>query len=150
MQVQTDARVGLAVGAEHRREGREHGRADKADVERADFAAAYTAGLVEVALDVAEGAAGALEEGLAGGCECYGTRGAEEERVAEKLFEATDLLRERRLGEVETLGGAAEVELFGYGDEVAEVAELDLGIHTCRIIIELNKILDVLRGRVET
>jgi hypothetical protein len=31
-------------------------------------------------------------------------------------------LRERWLREMQALGGAAEVQLFGYGDEVAEVA----------------------------
>jgi hypothetical protein len=39
--------------------------------------------------------------------------------MAENLFELADLLRERRLGEMEAKGGAAEVELFGDGDEVA-------------------------------
>jgi hypothetical protein len=30
---------------------------------------------------------------------------------------------------VEALGGTAEVELFGDGDEIAEMAEFDFGIH---------------------
>jgi hypothetical protein len=48
---------------------------------------------------------------------------------------------------VETIRGAAEVEFFGDGDEVAEMAEFDVAIiHTSNIIIRTNKILDVWPG----
>jgi hypothetical protein len=39
------------------------------------------------------------------------------------------LLAERRLGDAEALGGFAEVEGLGDGEEVAEVAELDFLTH---------------------
>jgi hypothetical protein len=39
--------------------------------------------------------------------------------------------------------GATEVQLFGYGYEVTEMAQLDIAIHTLKIIIGMNKILDV-------
>jgi hypothetical protein len=39
--------------------------------------------------------------------------------------------------------GTAEVKLFGYGDKVAKMTELNVSIHTLNIIIETNKILDV-------
>ena len=131
VQVETDLGVGLAIGAEDGGEGGEHSGADKADVQRADFSAANAAGLVDVAIDVAERALSAFEEGGSGGGEGDGARGAVEERVAEDGFEFADLLGERRLREMETQGGAAEVEFFRYGDEVAEVAEFDLCIHIC-------------------
>jgi hypothetical protein len=131
MKVKTHAGVGGAILTEDGGQGGEHGRADEADVEGADFSAANAAGLFDVAMDIAEGALGAFEEVLAGGGEADGARGAVEERVAKDLFELADLLGERRLGEVETLGGTAEVQLFGDGDEVAEVAELDVSIHGC-------------------
>ena len=97
VQVEVDAGVGLAEGTEDSWEGGEHAGADEADVERADLAAADAAGFVDVALDVAQGAACALEEGDAGVGEGNGAGGADEESVAEDLFELADLLGERRL-----------------------------------------------------
>ena len=122
MKMEVDAGEGLAEGTEDAGEGGEHAGADEADIERADLAATDAAGFVDVALDVAEGAACAFEEGDAGVGEGDGARGADEEGVAEDLFEFADLLGERRLREVETFGGATEVKLLGDGDEVAEVA----------------------------
>jgi putative acetyltransferase len=155
VEVEMDARVRPAIGAEDGGQGAEHGGADEADVERAELAAADGAGFVEVALDVAEGAPGAVEKGSARGGEADGARGAEEERRAEYLFELADLLRERGLGEVEAQGGASEVKLFGDGYEVAEVAKLDVFVHGFsidmqQILIERNKILDVSPGCAET
>jgi hypothetical protein len=76
-----------------------------------------------------DGAAGAFGEELAGEGQLDAAGGAVEETVAEELFEAFDLLAERGLGDSEAFGGAAEVQRFGDGQEVAEVAELDLLIH---------------------
>jgi hypothetical protein len=45
---------------------------------------------------------------------------------------------------VEPKRGAAEVEFFSDGNEIAQVAQLDRGIHMQNIIIRTNKILDVL------
>jgi hypothetical protein len=135
VEVEADAGVGFAEGAEDGGEGGKHAGADEADVEGADFAAADAAGLVDVALHGAEGAVGAFEERFAGVGEGDGAGGAGEEWVAEEVFEAADLLGEWRLGDVETESGAAEVELFGYSDEVAEMAELDVLIHIFKIII---------------
>jgi hypothetical protein len=51
------------------------------------------------------------------------------------------------LGEVEAIRGSAEVKLFGYSDEVAEMAELNVAIiHISNIIMRTNKILDVWLG----
>ena len=44
--------------------------------------------------------------------------------------------------------GAAEVQLLGDGDEVAQVAKLDFLIHTQYILIRTNKILDILTFRL--
>jgi hypothetical protein len=41
---------------------------------------------------------------------------------AELVLEAGDRLRQRRLGDVETLGCSPEMELLGDGDEVADLA----------------------------
>ena len=120
--VELDVDLGklAAVGAEHLRQRREHGRADEAYAEEADFATADAACVVEVFLDVMEGAAGAFEEDFFGAGEFDGSRGAGKGGEAEDGFELTNLLREGRLSKIETLGNAAEVELFRNGDEVAE------------------------------
>jgi hypothetical protein len=43
---------------------------------------------------------------------------------AELLLELTNLLADRRLGDIEAFGCAAEVQFLGYRDEVPEVTEL--------------------------
>jgi hypothetical protein len=48
-------------------------------------------------------------------------RRPDEQRRAELGLERPDLSRERRLSDVQALGCAAEVQLLGDGDEVAEV-----------------------------
>ncbi len=90
-----------------------------------------------------QGPSCAVEKDLAGAGELDGVRGADKESVAEDLFELADLLGEWRLGEMKTVGGAAEVELFGYCDKVAEVAKFNIAIHMLKIIIGTNRILDV-------
>jgi hypothetical protein len=44
---------------------------------------------------------------------------------------------------MKTVGGAAEVKLFGDCDEVTEMAQFDISIHTLEIIMRTNKILDI-------
>ena len=47
-----------------------------------------------------------------------------DERDADLLLEPADLLRQRRLGDVLTLGGAGEVALVGERDEVFELSQI--------------------------
>jgi hypothetical protein len=49
-----------------------------------------------------------------------------EELAAELCLERPDLGREGRLGDVQPLGGAAEVQLLGDGQEVPEMPKLEL------------------------
>jgi len=130
MQLELNIGIAFAVAAKHRRKLREHTRADVADAEEAGLAAANAAGFGNVLLNRTEGSASAFEEDFAGAGEPDHARGAGEERVAENLFEFANLLREWRLGEMETCGGAAEVEFLGDGDEVAQMAEFQVLIHT--------------------
>jgi len=67
--------------------------------------------------------------------------------MADNLLKLADLLRERRLREMKAQSGAAEMELLGDSDEVAQVAELDFLIHMQDILIWINKILDILLRR---
>ena len=66
----------------------------------------------------------AFEQRLAGGRELDAARGPVEERLPELGLEAADLLRQRRLGDVQAFGGTAEVPLLGHGEEVAQVPQL--------------------------
>jgi hypothetical protein len=122
VELELDGGVLAAVLAEHGGERSEHAGTDEAYAEEAGFTAGHAAGFFEILLNVAQSAAGAFKEDFAGAGEFYGARGAGEEGVAHDGFELADLLGEGRLGEVESLGSAAEMEFFGYGGEVAEVA----------------------------
>lgn len=64
---------------------------------------------------------GGLELRLPGGGEPHGTGGAVEELEPEVSFEQSDLLAERRLGDVQPLGGPPEVQYLGDGDESGKV-----------------------------
>ena len=57
--------------------------------------------------------------------------GAPEQLDADELLERADLPAQRRLRQVQLLGGAPEVELLGHGDERAQVPELD-GVRRAR------------------
>ena len=63
------------------------------------------------------------EEGDPGGGERDRPRGAVDELYAELAFELLDLPAQRRLGHMEPLGRAAEVQFFGDGDEAGQPGE---------------------------
>jgi hypothetical protein len=48
---------------------------------------------------------------------------AVEQLDTELFFELADLVRQRRLGDVQAFGGACEIQGFGDGIEVADVAQ---------------------------
>ena len=52
-------------------------------------------------------------------------RRAPQQLATKQLLEAADLPAERRLRDVEPIGGAAEVELLGDRDERPQMTELD-------------------------
>jgi len=52
------------------------------------------------------------------------TLGAVEELDPKLFFELPDLMAERRLTEMQPIGGAAEVERLGQRDDVAKVSQL--------------------------
>ncbi|MCY1182798.1 hypothetical protein D9M73_233760 [compost metagenome] len=63
--------------------------------------------------------------------------GAVEQARADFLFQRLDLLAQRRLGNAQLSGGAAEMQLLGDGDEVTQVTQLHmirLTYQTCRLI----------------
>jgi hypothetical protein len=91
-----------------------------------------------------------LQVDLAGRCEADRARGAKEERVFEDAFKLAYLLGERRLSEVEFFGGAAEVQLLGNSYEVTQMTKFYPEIHTLKIIIKPNNILDMMLVRSHT
>jgi hypothetical protein len=99
-------------------------RAGEADREAPELAAGGASRVLGGAVDRGEDRARACEQHLAGGRKLDAARRAVQERHAELGLEPPDLLRERRLGDVQALGGAAEVALLGDRDERAEMPEL--------------------------
>jgi len=86
-----------------------------------------------------------LEERLPGGGQLDLPAGASEQFCAEGALELSDLVAQRRLGDVEPRGGTAEVELLGDGQEVANQARLK--IDSPSLSIAWEKVLDENRGR---
>ena len=103
---------------------RVHRRADEADREPADLAALDAPRLARRVLDGVEDLARAHEERRPGRGQLDLALVAQQQRRADLLLELADLLAQRRLGHVQALRRAAEVQLLGDGDEVAQVAEL--------------------------
>jgi hypothetical protein len=113
-------------------------------------APADAAGLIDVALHIAQRTARALQQGLAGSGQAYGAGGAEEEWISQQLFELAYLLGEGRLGKMEALRRASEMQFLGNRDKVTKVSQLDIAIHIQNILIQQNKILDVIDLQRET
>src|SRR5262245_38364040 len=90
----------------------------------ADLAAGRPLGGLHGAIREEQDLAGLIEEQSSGVGELHLALRTEEQLHLELLLETQDLLTQRRLGDVESGGGAAEVQFFGHGDEVAQVAEL--------------------------
>lgn len=114
-----------AEGADDLREATEHEGRGGGDGELALFSGGGAADGLEGEIRFGEDGAGAVAEEFASGGEAGGAGGAFEEAAVEAGFEDLNVAGERRLGDVEAESGAAEVEFFGDGEKVAEVAEFD-------------------------
>ena len=99
-------------------------RADEADRQPADLAALDAPRLARRVLDGVEDLARAHEERRPGRGQLDLALVAQQQLRADLLLELADLLAQRRLGHVQALRRAAEVQLLGDGDEVAQVSEL--------------------------
>ena len=124
VQAQRDVRRLVAKGPQQLGHERVHRRADEADRQPADLAALDAPGLAGRVLDRVEDVARALEEVRAGRGQLDLALVAQQQRRADLLLELADLLAQRRLGHVQPLRRAAEVQLFRDDDEVAQMAEL--------------------------
>ena len=71
-----------------------------------------------------QGAPGLLQERCPGRRELNVALGTKEQRDAHLGLQLFDLLAERRLGDVEPLGGPAEVKVLGHRDEILEMSKV--------------------------
>ena len=141
VELQLHVGVGGDVSREDLRQRREHPRSDKADVQPPGLSRTDALGLTEVLLDVAQGPAGPFEKRRPGRRERDRSRCAGQQRASDRVLEPANGLRERRLRHVQPAGRPPEVQLFGDGHEVTQVAELD--VHGLGVLMQMNKILDV-------
>lgn len=81
--------------------------------------------------ELAKNGAGAREKGLADLGETHGAAKAIEEAGAEFVFELTDLLGKRGLGDVGLAGSAAEAAGIDDGAEIAELVEFHGRVIRC-------------------
>ena len=119
-----DTRVPLAEAGEQPWDVEVPGRQQRSDP---DTSAQDTAKLVDLlarGVHFREHAAGSRGDCLSRLSQAHAAAGALEQRGAELLFEPTDLVRERRLGEVELLGGAREVSVARHRFHAPELPEL--------------------------
>lgn len=138
MEAEFEVRIFAAKDADDFREITQHERWGGGDGELAFFAVGGTADGLEGQACFGEERASAVAEQFAGGGEARGAGGALEEAAVETGFEKLDVAGERGLGDVKAEGGSAEVELFGNGDEVAQVTEFDpVQIHTFKVSINV-------------
>ena len=98
---QAHARIGFSVSAKDTGKSGEHSRADKANVQRANFSAANDARLLDITLHVAQSAASALQERLARRSQAHRARSPGEKRMTQHLLELENLLRQGRLAQVQ-------------------------------------------------
>ena len=88
-----------------------------------------------------------LEQLLSGGGERSAARVSREQRDPEFVLERPDLAGQHRLRDVQTLGGAAEVQFLGDSDEVPQLAHVEVRKgHTPRVSLHDEKGLGRFRG----
>ncbi|MNN04923.1 hypothetical protein D3C81_1176640 [compost metagenome] len=117
-------RAGQTEGLDRPRDGRGEGRrGGEAHLEFAQLAALGAAGDGHRPLQLGQHLTRLGQEQPAGLAQRHSAVGALEQAHAQLLLQRLDLLAQRRLGNAQLQGGAAEVQLFGNGDEIAQVAE---------------------------
>ena len=131
-----DAGVFAVEGADDFGEIAEHEGRGGSDGELAYFTVGGAADGLEGQVGFGEDGAGAIAQEFAGRGKAGGAGGAFEQAAVEAGFENLNVSGKGWLGDVEAEGGAAKVEFFGDGEEVAEMAEFDPGqIHTKKVSI---------------
>lgn len=70
-----------------------------------------------------ERAASFFKEHVAGSSEFHAAAVSQQQGHSKFSFQGLDLLAQTGLGDIQALGGAAEMKFFGDGDEVAKMAK---------------------------
>ena len=122
--VDRDAGVALVEVGDHVGEVVQPGRVHPAELELSAQEAAELLELVVQALDLVQHAMGVLQDEAALGRQLDRPARAREDLDAELGLEAPDLLRDRRLREVQLLSRLRERPVAGDGGDGAKVAEL--------------------------
>ena len=118
-------RVAIGEGlqqARQQRPGSEHG---EADAQLAALPARRGTGGAHGEIQAGEQGAGVLLEIAAGGGQLHRAGMPGEQRRAQLFLQRGNLPAQRRLGNVQRLGGTAEVQVLGEGEEIAQLAEVD-------------------------
>src|SRR4029077_138610 len=116
------ARPGALEALEQPGEHAVVGERDEADAQPALLARGDAAQLEHRAFELRDDAARLLEEAGAFGGELDAPAAAREQGYAEALLERADGARQRRLRNVQRLGGAAEVQPLGHRHEIPHLA----------------------------
>ena len=85
------------------------------------LAGGHAAQLLHRSLELADQAPRLLEQASALGGELHAPAAAHEQADPEALLEGADRARERRLGDMQRLRGAAEMQALGYRDEIPQL-----------------------------
>ena len=124
VELDVDRRVRHAQPLHDARHERQERRAGEAHAQRPGLPLVDAARVVRGAVEVGQDRARVAQEGLAGRRHLHAPARPREELAAQLVLQQPDLVAQRRLGHVEPLGGAAEVQLLGDGHEVAELTQL--------------------------
>ncbi len=124
-QLDADAGMTAAIGANHLRQRGEHQRRAEADAQLAGLAGVGLPGGSDGGVDIPEEAAGRLEQHPPGIGQRHPAAVPVEEPRADDALELLDLRAQRRRRQRQASRGLAEVQLFGHGGKVTQVAELE-------------------------
>ncbi len=104
---------------------------------------AMLARLLHVILNVPQRPARPVEEGCTCRGELHRPGGPHEQGAAHEVLQLPDLLRERRLREVQAPGRPAEMQFLGDRHEVPQVTQLQRPRDIQLVSFHANKILDI-------
>jgi hypothetical protein len=117
-------RVAIVPALKGRRQHAERDRGHSCHLELSGLEAERAASVAPRAFCVRHDGAGLGQEHLAGSGKSDAGGKTLQERAAELLFEALDLLRERRLCDQQLLGGARERALVGDRQQVLQLSKV--------------------------
>ena len=116
-------REGGAVAAQERRQHAVVGRRHEGQRQASALSCGGSARQFRQFVRLRQQAPRFRQQGGAGGRERHAAAAAHEQRRGQQRFQSLDRLRQRRLGHVQASGGPAEMELFGDGDKIAQLAQ---------------------------